>query len=407
MPFKSAEEQMSILRRGVDQILSESELLGKLKRSVQDNQPLRIKLGIDPTAVDVHLGHTVPLRKLRQFQDLGHHIILIMGNYTALVGDPSGRDETRTRLSAEAVTENAATYLEQVAKVIDLSRCEVRENGDWFSRMTFTDVLELTSKITMMRLLERDDFNNRIKEQKAVYLHECLYPLMQGWDSVQVKADVELGGTDQLFNLHCGRDLQKDQGQEPQVAITMPILVGTDGQRRMGKSLGNYIGISESPNEMFGKLMSIADSLMQDYFELLTDIPSEEIADLLSLEAHPRDTKIRLSGTVVENYYGSELADTAKSEFERRFAQNKLPTDIPEKFFSYPSGEKIAIVPFLSKELGLASSGSEVRRLIQQGGVWVENPDNRLTDPHQEVSLCDGMLFGVGKRRVVRVRLNS
>ena len=202
MPFKSAEEQMSILRRGVDQILSESELLGKLKRSVQNNQPLRIKLGIDPTAVDVHLGHTVPLRKLRQFQDLGHHIILIMGNYTALVGDPSGRDETRTRLSAEAVTENAATYLEQVAKVIDLSRCEVRENGDWFSRMTFTDVLELTSKITMMRLLERDDFNNRIKEQKAVYLHECLYPLMQGWDSVQVKADVELGGTDQLFNLH-------------------------------------------------------------------------------------------------------------------------------------------------------------------------------------------------------------
>ena len=407
MPFRSAEEQMSILRRGVDQILSESELLAKLKRSVHNNQPLRVKLGIDPTAVAVHLGHTVPLRKLRQFQDLGHHIILIMGNYTALIGDPSGRDETRTRLTAEAVTENAVTYLEQVAKVIDLSRCEVRENGDWFSRMTFTDVLELTSKITVMRLLERDDFNNRIKEQKAVYLHECLYPLMQGWDSVQVKADVELGGTDQLFNLHCGRDLQKDQGQEPQVAITMPILVGTDGQRRMGKSLGNYIGISESPNEMFGKLMSIADSLMQDYFELLTNIPSEEITDLLSLEAHPRDTKIRLAGTVVESYYGSDLAAKAKSEFERRFAQNKLPTDIPEMFFSYPTGEKITIVPFLSRELGLASSGSEVRRLIQQGGVWLGNPDNRVTDPHQEVSLCDGMLFGVGKRRVVRVRLNS
>ena len=263
--MKSVDEQLALIRRGVDQIVPEAELRTKLERSVKTGVPLRVKYGIDPTGIDVHLGHTVPLRKLRLFQELGHQAVLIIGNYTALVGDPSGRDQTRARLTKEQVEANARDYLKQVSKVIDIARTEVTYNGDWFGRFHFLDVLGLMTKMTMQRMLERDDFTKRLKAGTPIYLHECLYPLMQGRDSVEVRADVELGGSEQLFSLIVGRDLQRDAGQEPQVCVTFPILRGLDGERRMGKSLGNYIGVGEPAYEMFAKVMKIPDELMRDW----------------------------------------------------------------------------------------------------------------------------------------------
>jgi len=270
---KSVAEQMALIRRGAEQIVPEAELVRKLERSVQTSKPLRVKYGIDPTAADVHLGHTVPLRKMRLFQDLGHQAVLIIGNYTALVGDPSGRDETRARLTQEQVESNATEYLKQISKVIDIGKTEVVSNGCWFSRMSFLDVMNLTSKITVQRMLERDDFTKRFRAEPSVpiYLHECLYPLMQGQDSVEVRADVELGGSEQLFNLMVGRRLQEDAGQEPQVCLTLPILRGLDGERRMGKSLGNYIGVGEPAYDQMAKVMRISDALLREWFELLTD----------------------------------------------------------------------------------------------------------------------------------------
>ncbi len=280
-------EQLRILRRGVEQIVPEPEFLKKLERSVREDRPLRVKYGIDPTGIDVHLGHTVPLRKLRQFQDLGHTAVIIIGNYTALVGDPSGRDETRARLTREQVEANARDYLAQVGRIIDLARAEVHHNGDWFSKWSFLDVLDLTRRMTLGQISAREDFAKRIAEEKPVYLHECLYPLMQGWDSVEIRADVELGGTEQLFSLLVARDLQQSQGQEPQVAMTMPILVGTDGVRRMGKSLGNYIGVAEPAENQFGKVMSVPDEPMRQYFTLLTELPLEEVDRLLAPGGEP------------------------------------------------------------------------------------------------------------------------
>src|SRR5262245_51572839 len=277
---KTVDEQLALIRRGVEQIVPEAELRQKLQRSVQTGKPLRVKYGIDPTGIDVHLGHTVPLRKLKQFQELGHQAVLIIGNYTALVGDPSGRDQTRARLTQEQVEANARDYLKQVSKVIDITKTEVTYNGDWFKKFQFLDVLGLTGKITMQRMLERDDFTKRLKAGTPIYLHECLYPLMQGHDSVEIRADVELGGSEQLFSLMVGRDLQRGAGQEPQIALTLPILRGTDGARRMGKSLGNYIGVGEVAYEMFAKTMHISDELMREWFELLTDRTGEEIAAL-------------------------------------------------------------------------------------------------------------------------------
>src|SRR3954454_17753626 len=285
------EEQLQILRRGVEQIVPEEEFRRKLDRSLREGRPLRVKYGIDPTGIDVHLGHTVPLRKLRQFQDLGHKAVIIIGNYTPLVGDPSGRDETRARLTSAQVEANARDYLRQVGRIIDLERAEVHHNGDWFSKWTFLDVLALTRRMTLGQISAREDFAQRIAAEKPVYLHECLYPLMQGWDSVEVRADVELGGTEQLFSLLVARDLQEARGQAPQVALTMPILVGTDGVRRMGKSLGNYIGVAEDPNAQFGKVMSIPDEPMRQYFTLLTDIPLDQVDRLLAPGVNPRDAK--------------------------------------------------------------------------------------------------------------------
>src|SRR5271168_5305534 len=268
---EQVEEQLALISRGAEQIVPLDELRKKLQRSLESGKPLRVKYGIDPTGIDVHLGHTVPLRKLRLFQELGHQAVLIIGNYTALVGDPSGRDQTRARLTQEQVEANSVDYLRQVSKIIHIDRTEVTRNGDWFSKFGFLDVLALTSKITMQRMLERDDFTQRVQKGTPIYLHECLYPLMQGHDSVAIKADVELGGSEQLFSLMVGRDLQRDAGQEPQVCLTLPILRGTDGVRRMGKSLGNYIGVGERPYDQFAKTMSIDDKIMSEWFELLTD----------------------------------------------------------------------------------------------------------------------------------------
>src|SRR5216684_9402228 len=295
--MKSVDEQMALIRRGAEHLVPEAELRQKLERSVKTGVPLRVKYGIDPTGIDVHLGHTVPLRKLRLFQELGHRAVLIIGNYTALVGDPSGRDQSRARLTPEHVEANARDYLKQVSKVIDISKTEVRHNGDWFSRFSFLDVLNLTRKITMQRMLERDDFTKRREAGTPIYLHECLYPLMQGQDSVAIDADVELGGSEQLFSLMVGRDLQRDAGQEPQICITLPILRGLDGQRRMGKSLGNYVGVGESAYDMFAKVMSIPDDLMREWFELLTDRPGEEVASFIS--ANPMEAKKTLGRDII------------------------------------------------------------------------------------------------------------
>src|SRR5438876_5682105 len=317
--MRPVEEQLEVIRRGAEQLVPEDELRKKLERSVATGKPLRVKYGIDPTGIDVHLGHTVPLRKLRLFQELGHQAVLIIGNYTALVGDPSGRDQTRARLTEEQVQANARDYLKQVSKVIDIAKAEVTYNGDWFSRMRFLDVMALTGKITMQRMLERDDFTKRREAGTPIYLHECLYPLMQGQDSVEIRADVELGGSEQLFSLMVGRDLQRDAGQESQICLTLPILRGLDGQRRMGKSLGNYIGVGEPPNEQFGKAMSIPDDLMREWFELLTDRQAEEIKRLCNAEAtHPRQAKETLGTDIVSFYYGPAAAEKAAAEWRHR-----------------------------------------------------------------------------------------
>jgi tyrosyl-tRNA synthetase len=401
-------EQLSILKRGVDAIVPEAEFIKKLERAVREDRPLRVKYGIDPTGIDVHLGHTVPLRKLRQFQDLGHTAVIIIGNYTALVGDPSGRDETRATLTESQVAANARDYLKQVGRLIDLNKAEVHHNGDWFSRWSFLDVLELTRKMTMGQITAREDFAKRIAAEKPVYLHECLYPLMQGWDSVEIRADVELGGTEQLFSLLVARDLQQGQGQEPQVALTMPILVGTDGVRRMGKSLGNYIGVGDSAENQFGKIMSIPDEPMRQYFTLLTEVPLEEVSRLLAAEVNPRDAKEVLGKAIVAQYHGEAAAVEAASQFRRR-ASGLDPDEIPEAAIDAgkldPEGKMPAFI--LVKELGLESSTSNARRVIEQGGVSISFDSRRepVTDPKLLVYVRDGLVVRVGKRKIACVRL--
>jgi tyrosyl-tRNA synthetase len=404
---KSVAEQMELIRRGADQIVPQGELERKLERSIASGRPLRVKYGIDPTGIDVHLGHTVPLRKLRLFQELGHQAVLIIGEYTALVGDPSGRDQTRARLTQEQVAANARDYLKQVGKVIDLDRGEIHNNGDWFGKMTFLGVMSLTSKITVQRMLERDDFTKRLKEGKPIYLHECLYPLMQGQDSVEIKADVELGGSEQLFNLMVGRDLQKDAGQEPQVCLTLPILRGLDGVRRMGKSLGNYVGVGEAAYDQFAKIMSIPDDLMREWFELLTARPPAEVVRLIDgTQTHPMEAKKTLAGDVVTFYHGAPAAAEARAEWERRFSGGQDPSEIPEATVPAADLTDGGIVAWkLLAALKLAKSGNEARRLIQQGGVTVGPDREKVTDPNAVVKVTTGLIVRVGSRRVVRVRL--
>jgi tyrosyl-tRNA synthetase len=404
--MKDVAEQLQVLKRGVEQIVPEPEFLKKLERSVRECRPLRVKYGIDPTGIDVHLGHTVPLRKLRQFQDLGHTAVIIIGNYTALVGDPSGRDETRAKLTEPQVEANARDYLTQVGRIIDLNRAEVHHNGDWFSKWSFLNVLDLTRRMTIGQMTAREDFAKRIAAEKPVYLHECLYPLMQGWDSVEIKADVELGGTEQLFSLLVARDLQQSQGQEPQVAMTMPILVGTDGVRRMGKSLGNYIGVAEPAENQFGKIMSVPDEPMRQYFTLLTEIPFDEVDRLLAPGVNPRDAKEVLGKAIVSQYQGAEAAERAAAEFRRR-ASGEDPDEIPEVTFAAGKldGEGRAPAFILIKELGLESSTSNARRVIEQGGLTVGPDREAIADPKALIAVSDGLIVRVGKRKIVRVRL--
>jgi tyrosyl-tRNA synthetase len=405
--MKSVEEQLALIRRGVEQITTQDELIKKLERSVRTGKPLRVKYGIDPTGIDVHLGHTVPLRKLRQFQELGHQAVLIIGNYTALVGDPSGRDQTRARLTQEQIEANSRDYLTQVSKVIDITKTEVTRNGDWFSRYSFLDVMALTGKITVQRMLERDDFTKRLKKGEPISLHECLYPLMQGQDSVEIRADIELGGSEQLFNLMRGRDLQSDAGQEPQICITMPILRGLDGDRRMGKSLGNYVGIGMPEQEQFDRTMSIPDTIMQEWFELLTDRPTSEIAALIDpKQMHPMEAKKRLAADIVSFYHGAEAASAARTGWERRFSERQDPENIPEVNLPASSltDDKMQVCRLLVA-LGLAPSNNEARRLVQGGGVTVGEQRTKLTDGNALIDVPSGLIVRVGSRKIVRVRL--
>jgi tyrosyl-tRNA synthetase len=406
MPMRPAAEQLAILRRGVDSIVPEAEFLRKLEHAAAAGIPLRVKYGIDPTGIDVHLGHTVPLRKLRQFQDLGHTPLIIIGNYTALVGDPSGRDETRARLTPAQVEANAKDYLRQVGRIIDLERAEVHSNGDWFSRWTFLDVLNLTRHMTLGQISARENFAQRIAAEKPVYLHECLYPLMQGWDSVEVRADVELGGTEQLFNLLVARDLQQSQGQAPQVALTMPILVGTDGARRMGKSLGNYIGVAEDPGTQFGKVMSLPDEPMRSYFTLLTDLPLAEVDRLLSTGVNPRDAKEALARAIIAQYAGPDAAEAAAAAF-RRHTRGEDPEEIPEVTIPRAGldAEGKMPAPRLIVALGLETTTSNGRRVVEQGGCNVGPDRTPITDPKAAIAVTDGLIVRVGKRKIARVRL--
>jgi tyrosyl-tRNA synthetase len=404
--MKSFEQQWEILTRGVEGIVPEDAFKKKLQKSIETGKPLRVKYGIDPTGIDVHLGHTVPLRKLRQFQELGHKAIIIIGNYTALVGDPSGRDESRAKLTEEAVEHNARDYLVQVGKIIDLSSAEVYRNGEWFGKWSFLDVLDLCRKMTVSQLTTRDDFAKRLAAEKPVYLHECLYPLMQGWDSVEIKADVELGGTEQLFSLMCGRDLQRAEGQEGQVAMTMPILVGTDGTRRMGKSLGNYIGVAEDAVTQFGKVMSIPDEPMRQYFTLLTDLPRADIDRWLSDQFNPRDAKEVLGKAIVAEYHGEAAADHASSEFRRR-SSGADPEEIPDVKLGSDLIDDAGEVLWtrLIVAMGLESSTSNARRVIAQGGVNFGPDREAVTDINGKIALTDGLIVRVGKRKIGRVRI--
>lgn len=397
--MKGVEEQLALIRRGVDQIVPEDVLRAKLERSFKSGKPLRIKYGIDPTGIDVHLGHTVPLRKLRQFQELGHQAVLIIGNYTALVGDPSGRDQTRAKLTEEQVEQNALDYLKQISKIIDIDKAERYYNGEWFKKFSFLDVMRLTGQITVQRMLERDDFTKRIKSGTPISLHECLYPLMQGRDSVEIKADVELGGSEQLFNLMVGRDLQRDAGQEPQVCLTLPILRGLDGERRMGKSLGNYIGVGEPAREQFGKTMSIPDALLKEWFELLTDRPAAEVEKLLA--RHPMDAKKTLGKDIVAFYHGQAAAEQACEDWIKQFSKKEVPTEIPQVKLEAGQLADGAIPLYkLVIAVGLAASGNESRRKIQEGAVSIGAEREKISDPNHLIKVAEGLIVRVGKKMV-------
>lgn len=403
----SAAEQLALLKRGVDAITPEPDFARKLEKAVASGTPLRVKYGIDPTGIDVHLGHTVPLRKLRQFQDLGHTAVIIIGNYTALVGDPSGRDEARVALTEEQVAANARDYLTQVGKIIDLSRAEVHHNGDWFSKWSFLDVLNLTRRMTLGQISAREDFSKRISEKKPVYLHECLYPLMQGWDSVEIRSDVELGGTEQLFSLLVARDLQQSQGQPGQVAITMPILVGTDGERKMGKSLSNYIGVNEPPDTQFGKVMSLPDGPMRQYFTLLTDLPLEEVDRLLGPGVNPRDAKEVLGKAVVAQYHGVDAGDAAAETFRKR-SKGVDPEEIPRRPIlarqELDSEGKMSLADLIYA-LKLTSSKTEAGRKIIEGSITIGPDRTKITDRSARVEVVDGLVVRLGKHKIVQVEL--
>ncbi len=407
--MKSVEEQIERIRRLAAEIVPEEELIDKIKKASEDNKPLRVKLGLDPTAPDIHIGHALPLHLLRTFQDCGHHAVLIIGDYTATIGDPSGQNTMRPQLEHDEVLKNAETYLEQAAKIVDMDEAEIVNNRQWFAKMSLADVIKLAGKLTVARCLERDDFKKRLADQRPVGLHELLYPLMQAYDSVKVESDVELGGTDQIFNILLGRDLQREVGMQPQVAVTNELLVGLDGTEKMSKSKGNYIGINEDPNTMYGKVMSIADELMEKYFYLATALPKARIDQLLSVQTHPREAKAELARAVVTRYHNPESARKAKDEFEKVFKDKQLPTDMPELIISEDDLENGQIWSVaLVRASGRAKSNGEARRLIQQGGVSIgSDMDNleKITDINSNVALTNGLIVKIGKRHFWKIKI--
>jgi len=396
------DEQLTLLKKGTVDLIREEDLKAKLERSAKTDTPLRIKLGLDPTAPDIHLGHTVVIRKLRAFQDLGHTVIFLIGDFTGMIGDPSGKNVTRPPLSREEINANAETYQRQMFKLLDAEKTELRFNGEWMDKFTAADFVKLTARTTVRQILERDDFSKRMAEEKPISLHELLYPLVQGYDSVALQADVELGGTDQKFNLLMGRNLQREFAQEPQVILTTPLLEGLDGVNKMSKSLNNYIGIDEPPNEMFGKVMSISDDLMWKYYELLTDVSQSELSELRtkceSGAENPRNAKVDLAKMIIRDFHSPDEATAAEDEFNRRFVQKEIPDQIEEK--------KVGPGPFkladLLAETGLASSRGEARRLIEQGGVKVNG--DKASAANADISIgSDGVLLQVGKRKFLKV----
>jgi tyrosyl-tRNA synthetase len=405
MAFPPLDEQLHVIKRGVVDLLPEEELIQKIENSIKKNKPLIIKQGFDPTAPDIHLGHTVGLRKLKHFQDLGHQVVIIIGDYTAMVGDPSERNATRPRLTHADVMRNAQTYKEQFFKILEPAKTQIRYNGQWFSKMTFDQIMELAAKFTVARMLERDDFAKRYTHQLPISIHEFFYPLMQGYDSVMIHADVELGATEQKFNLVIARQIQKEYGKEEQIVLTLPVLEGIDGTQRMSKSVGNYIGIDEPPNEIYGKVMSIPDTLIYPYFELVTDINLDELGEIKNqLEdknKNPRDVKKYLAYTLTRMYHDKEQATQAELEFERIFVQKKIPQQIQD----FTLTELNYRLDDLLVNTKTATSKSEARRLIEQGGVTVDG--NKISDPFTEISLRKEIILKVGKRKYVKVRSNN
>lgn len=397
------EEQLNILKRGVFEILPENSLKEKLEISQKENRPLRIKLGVDPTSKDLHLGHAVVLRKLKQFQDLGHKVILIIGDFTALIGDPSGRSKTRPVLSDKEIKENAKTYYMQAKKILNPSQTEIRYNSEWLKKIDLKLMLKLMSTITVAQMLERDDFKNRFKSGSEIYLHEFLYPLMQGYDSVAVRADIEIGGSDQKFNLLVGRDLQHFYGQKPQATLSMPLLEGLDGEMKMSKSLGNYIGLTEKPEMMFGKVMSLRDSLILKYFELCTDLKNAEIKEMeseLKNNANPRDLKLRLASEITKLYHGEEAARSAKNSFIKTFSQKETPTDIGVVTLDFQNQPLFKLLPQIDKSI---KSNSASQNLIMAGGVDID--DKKIKDPFMVLEKGKEYIIKIGKKYFVRVKM--
>ena len=401
------EQQLDRIRRGAVEIIREEELIEKLKRAQKTGKPLRVKAGFDPTAPDIHVGHTVLIRKMKHFQDLGHIVIFLIGDFTGLIGDPSGRSATRKQLTPEEVRQNAETYKLQIFKILDPQKTVIDFNSRWLMALGSDGFIRLAAKYTVARILEREDFSNRMKNQLPIAMHELLYPIAQGYDSVALEADVELGGTDQKFNLLVGRDLQKEYGQEQQIVLTTPLLEGLDGAQKMSKSLGNYIGINEPANEQFGKMMSISDDLMFRYYELLTDVPLDEVRKLRDEIAagrrHPMDVKADLAANIVTDYHGTAAAEAAREEFSRVFRKRQNPEDIETKKVSVAAGP-MRLTRLLAS-LNLAPSNAEAQRLIESGAVHVN--DERITDPKAEISKSGEYLFKVGKRRFLRLLVSN
>ena len=403
MAFPPVDEQMTVLRRGAEEIVPEEDLAEKIRASRETETPLTVKLGCDPSRPDLHLGHTVVLRKLRQFQDLGHRAVLIVGDFTGMIGDPSGRSETRPQLTLEETRDHGQTYYEQATRVLDPDKTDILYNSEWLDEMTFSDVIELAAQQTVAQMLERDDFNKRYKAGRPISIHEFLYPLAQAQDSVHIEADVELGGTDQRFNLLLARRIQEANDQEAQVCMMLPLLEGTDGSEKMSKSLDNAIGITEAPEDMYGKTMSVPDDLIYRYVELVTDIPTERLPKIKQFaEANPRDAKAQLARRIVEIYHDEEAADRAEEHFEQTVVEGGVPDDIPEHAPETEDGEEVGLLN-LMRHAGLTESNSEGRRLIEQGAVTID--EDAVTDTGRYIDVSDEAPFvlQVGKRRFARI----